>query len=625
MQFEHNLIERKQLRKSPQPEFEPPPLTELIQKFACHHDHHSDGKCEHGGKSSSSESSGTDASDSEGEEETGRWAFAQQEISRKLSHPDRLHSDLWFNEPDQSNDGPLCRCSWKSRKTGIRHGVYPGELVIPLCNPDSNNVGKLFHYRVSITPTRNFRISPSTTIIHDGHQFNFDGFSIFSHQKIPEKLPPCRVIRYNIEYTVTGIAEEAPEYITVKDLQLFWDYIFCDLLELKDVNLNPFGADQSCPVFHVLPRFCRSLDEGGKEILSSSHVLKYLLANSDLLIDNLQSMTQLPERDWQKLIDGVKGQLVTNPLTRPTTIRIDQLDRVATAGVENNEEKYPVIVHFGLKPAMLTYAGNPEYQKAWKQYVKFRHLLANKAKVTSDDRTKLAQKETHLQRLRSKASLKRDVTVEVSSKSFYRTGLYTDVVQHALMLPVLFSHLRFHWSLKVLEDSRLKYTFKSRSLLELALTHPSYRTNYGTNPDHARNTLTNCGMRQPQYGDARIHHIYTRKRGINTLIDIMARMGSRKAQKSRIMNNERLEYLGDAVIEFLSTVHLFFMFPDLQEGGLATYRSSLVQNRQLASLAKRLGLDEFMLYAHGPDLCHETDLRHAMANCFEAVMGESQA
>lgn len=41
--------------------------------------------------------------------------------------------------------------------------------------------------------------------------------------------------------------------------------------------------------------------------------------------------------------------------------------------------------------------------------------------------------------------------------------------------------------------------------------------------------------------------------GINTLIDIMARMGSRKAKKSRIMNNERLEYLGDAVIEFLST------------------------------------------------------------------------
>lgn len=32
-------------------------------------------------------------------------------------------------------------------------------------------------------------------------------------------------------------------------------------------------------------------------------------------------------------------------------------------------------------------------------------------------------------------------------------------------------------------------------------------------------------------------------------------------------------------------------------------------------------LDEFMLYAHGSDLCHELELRHAMANCFEAFMG----
>lgn len=36
---------------------------------------------------------------------------------------------------------------------------------------------------------------------------------------------------------------------------------------------------------------------------------------------------------------------------------------------------------------------------------------------------------------------------------------------------------------------------------------------------------------------------------------------------------------------------------------------------------EKLRLDEFMLYAHGSDLCHELELRHAMANCFEALMG----
>ena len=46
-----------------------------------------------------------------------------------------------------------------------------------------------------------------------------------------------------------------------------------------------------------------------------------------------------------------------------------------------------------------------------------------------------------------------------------------------------------------------------------ALTHPSFRLNYGTNADHARNSLTNCGKRQLEYGDKRIHFIHTRKRG----------------------------------------------------------------------------------------------------------------
>lgn len=34
-----------------------------------------------------------------------------------------------------------------------------------------------------------------------------------------------------------------------------------------------------------------------------------------------------------------------------------------------------------------------------------------------------------------------------------------------------------------------------------------------------------------------------------------------------------------------------------------------------------LNLDQYMLYAHGSDLCHDSELRHAMANCFEALMG----
>ena len=66
----------------------------------------------------------------------------------------------------------------------------------------------------------------------------------------------------------------------------------------------------------------------------------------------------------------------------------------------------------------------------------------------------------------------------------------------------------------------------------------------------------------------------------------MSRFGSRKETLSRINHNERLEFLGDAVVEFLSSIHLFYMFPDLEEGGLATYRAAIVQNQHLAVLSK---------------------------------------
>ncbi|ENN78533.1 hypothetical protein YQE_04998, partial [Dendroctonus ponderosae] len=160
-----------------------------------------------------------------------------------------------------------------------------------------------------------------------------------------------------------------------------------------------------------------------------------------------------------------------------------------------------------------------------------------------------------------------------------------DIVQHAMLMPVLVCHLRFHNSLTILEES-LNYKFQNRGLLQLALTHPSYREHFGTNPDHARNSLTNCGIRQPEYGDRRIHYMNTRKRGINTLINIMSRFGKQEETESNITHNERLEFLGDAVVEFLSSIHLFFSFPELEEGGLATYRAAIVQNQHLALLAR---------------------------------------
>ncbi|XP_035232949.1 ribonuclease 3-like, partial [Stegodyphus dumicola] len=599
--FKYELVDRAERVRASKPKYQPPQRRTKLRKpkpLKVNSDDES---------SSSSEES------SDEEEDT-----AIEELEKKRRHPDRLHLELWFNDPKEMNDGPLCRCSAKARRSGIRHGIYVGEGHLPPCNPLSNNMKKLYHYRITMTPHTNFLTKTPTTIVHNGHEYIFEGFSMFSHSPLP-KLPNCKVIRFNYEYTILYIEEEMPQNFTVVGLELFMKYLLVEILELVDLNWKAHDDINGCPRFHFMPRFAREIKGKGKELLSLCEVLKYLLNANKILIDEqkLPEILSLPTQEWQNLADEVKGMIVTCPGMKPSSIRVDQLDREQC---DPYKDIFPVIVHFGVRPPQLSYAGNPHYQKAWRDYVKYRHLLANKPKVKYADRHRLMQKETRLQEMRLENDLKRDVTVVISSKGFFKTGIMSDVIQHAMLLPVLVCHLRFHQSLSNLEE-KIGYKFKDRFLLQLALTHPSYRENFGTNPDHARNSLTNCGLRQPQYGDRRIHYMNTRKRGINTLINIMSRFGSQKEAISSINHNERLEFLGDAVVEFLSSIHLFYMFPDLEEGGLATYRAAIVQNQHLAVLSKKLQLEKFMLYAHGSDLCHDLELRHAMANCFEALMG----
>ena len=59
--------------------------------------------------------------------------------------------------------------------------------------------------------------------------------------------------------------------------------------------------------------------------------------------------------------------------------------------------------------------------------------------------------------------------------------------------------------------------------------------------------------------------------GINTLINIMARFGNDSETDSQITHNERLEFLGDAVVEFLTSIHLYHLFPHLEEGTCTTF------------------------------------------------------
>src|SRR5512136_1647538 len=64
-------------------------------------------------------------------------------------------------------------------------------------------------------------------------------------------------------------------------------------------------------------------------------------------------------------------------------------------------------------------------------------------------------------------------------------------------------------------------------------------------------------------------------------------------------DNERLEFLGDAVLDFLCGAWLYNHFPEMSEGELTRLRAALVGNEQLASFAKQIYLVEYMLLGKG--------------------------
>ncbi len=94
-----------------------------------------------------------------------------------------------------------------------------------------------------------------------------------------------------------------------------------------------------------------------------------------------------------------------------------------------------------------------------------------------------------------------------------------------------------------------------------------------------------------------------------------------ESDQKNIESNERLEFLGDAVLQFISTEFLYNKFKYLKEGVLTAYRSALVNTQSLAEESKRLGFGEFLRLSKGEELNKGRDNTYILANTFEAVLG----
>jgi len=86
-------------------------------------------------------------------------------------------------------------------------------------------------------------------------------------------------------------------------------------------------------------------------------------------------------------------------------------------------------------------------------------------------------------------------------------------------------------------------------------------------------------------------------------------------------SNERLEYLGDAVLDFVISDAVFDAMPDADEGDLSRLRASLVKDTSLAKLAEQLGLGEFLILGSGERKSGGHRRKSILADALEAVFG----
>lgn len=86
-------------------------------------------------------------------------------------------------------------------------------------------------------------------------------------------------------------------------------------------------------------------------------------------------------------------------------------------------------------------------------------------------------------------------------------------------------------------------------------------------------------------------------------------------------SNERLEFLGDAVLQLLSSEYLYNLYPNDPEGELTNYRSAIVCTPSIGDEAKRLGYGDLLLLSKGEEATGGRDREYILANTFEAVLG----
>ena len=119
-------------------------------------------------------------------------------------------------------------------------------------------------------------------------------------------------------------------------------------------------------------------------------------------------------------------------------------------------------------------------------------------------------------------------------------------------------------------ESKLNYQFKNLELFKEALTHPSFYN---------------------------------------------------KAEKDRLINNQRLEFLGDSVLELIASEYIYRKLSSFSEGELTKIKSIIVSGPTLAKWANHISLGKYIVLGKGEDLTGGRNKLSILSDCFEALLG----
>ncbi len=106
-----------------------------------------------------------------------------------------------------------------------------------------------------------------------------------------------------------------------------------------------------------------------------------------------------------------------------------------------------------------------------------------------------------------------------------------------------------------------------------------------------------------------------------TLYNLALRHSSLSRRRSNVDNNERLEFLGDAVLNACVSKLLYDRYPRVREGTLSKAKSFLVSTRTLAQIARSINLGDYILLSKSAEQSGARENENILASTFEAITG----